>query len=341
MPEGRTVVVTGGSRGWGRASVLKFAEPGATIFVNYVSNDAMAESAVHEAESLGATAIAVKADMGTGEGVDTLFDVPMTQFMLDAMASITATSPIETVFNTHANGDHWFGNQLLAGAEIITTKATAEEMPHSGSHIMTDLRDLPGPTGDFAREIFGPFDWSDLVLTLPTRTFEGQLTLDIGGTEVQLIQVGPAHTLGDAIAYVPSASVLYTGDMLFIGGTPVVWEGPIQNWIDACELMVNLGAEIIVPGHGPVTDASGVRGVQHYLEYVKEQATALFHQGVPPLEAAKKIPLDEFASWNEGGRIVQNVLNVYYELDPSMERVGRDVIFANIAALEGHPALPC
>jgi cyclase len=105
--------------------------------------------------------------------------------------------------------------------------------------------------------------------------------------------------------------------------------------------MIGLGAEIIVPGHGPVTDETGVRGVQHYLEYVKEQSIALYRQGIPPLEAAKRIPLDEFASWNEGGRIVQNVLNVYYELDPTIEHVTRDVVFANIAALEGHPALPC
>lgn len=285
------------------------------------------------------------AGLVTGNGasllVDTLFDVPMTRSMLDAMAPITAEAPITTVFNTHANGDHWFGNQLLAGAEIITTKATAEEMPHSGSHIMTSLRDLPGPTGDFAREIFGPFDWSDLVLTLPTRTFEGRTTVDVGGISVELIQVGPAHTLGDALAYVPSAGVLYTGDMLFIGGTPIVWEGPIGNWIDACDLMLGLDADVIVPGHGPVTDETGVKAVKQYLEYVREQATAKFHAGVPPLEAARQIPLDDYADWNEGGRIVQNVLNVYYELDPGLEPVGRDVVFANIAALEGHPAAPC
>lgn len=273
--------------------------------------------------------------------VDTLFDVPMTRRMLDAMAGVTADKPIRTVFNTHANGDHWFGNQLLAGAEIITTEATAQEMPHSGSHIMTSLRELDGPTGDFAREIFGPFDWSDLELTLPTRTFEGRLTIDVGGTEVQLIQIGPAHTLGDAMAFVPSAGVLYTGDLLFIGGTPIVWEGPVQNWIDGCQLMLDLGADIVVPGHGPVTDHTGVRQVKHYLEYVQEQATELFKAGVPPLEAARRIPLDEFAGWNEHGRIVQNVLNVYYELDPAMDRVGRDVVFANIAELEGYPPVPC
>jgi len=60
--------------------------------------------------------------------VDTLFDQVLTRQMLDAMEPVTATRPIDTVVNTHANGDHCYGNGLLEGAEIVTTEAAAREM---------------------------------------------------------------------------------------------------------------------------------------------------------------------------------------------------------------------
>ena len=81
-----------------------------------------------------------------------------------------------------------------------------------------------------------------------------QLDADVGGRRVELIELGPAHTAGDAIAYVPDADAVFTGDILFIEGTPIVWAGPVSNWIAACDLIIDLGARTIVPGHGPVTD---------------------------------------------------------------------------------------
>ena len=59
--------------------------------------------------------------------VDTLFDLPLTRAMLDSMDAITATRPIRTLVNTHANGDHCYGNQLVEGAEIVATEGCFEE----------------------------------------------------------------------------------------------------------------------------------------------------------------------------------------------------------------------
>jgi cyclase len=274
--------------------------------------------------------------VGDGEAmlVDTLFDVPMTRAMLGGMSAVTDEHPIRTVFNTHANGDHWYGNQLLADSDIITTEACAEEMHAEGGTTPAAMLDLPGRAGEFAREIFGPFDWSGLELTYPTTTFDREHTVDVGGVEVQLIRLGPAHTAGDGVAYVPSARTLYTGDLLFIGGTPIIWAGPLAGWLAACDAMSALDVEYVVPGHGPVTDKAGIAAVRHYLEYVDERARQLYAEGIPPEEAARRINLAEFASWNEGGRIIQNVLSVYYELDPTLTRWGRREIFEQIAELE-------
>lgn len=267
--------------------------------------------------------------------VDTLFDVPLTRNMLDGMGSVTRTHPITTLVNTHSNGDHWFGNQLLKDREIIAATAAAAEMPAAGPERLEALRQLPGPTGDFAREIFAPFDWSDFEPTLPNRTFEGRLHLDIGGVEVQLIELGPAHTAGDTIAYVPSAGTIFTGDLLFIGGTPIIWAGPLANWVKACDVMLELGADRIVPGHGPITDQSGIRAVRDYLTFVDEQARARHAAGMSADEAIADIALGEYADVAEHGRIAQNVLAVYYELEPQMEHVDVLTVFGKIAELEG------
>ncbi|MFZ9628853.1 MAG: MBL fold metallo-hydrolase, partial [Ilumatobacteraceae bacterium] len=60
--------------------------------------------------------------------VDTLFDLRLTATMLEAFAPSTRTAPIVTAVNTHANGDHCFGNELLGDVEIISSTATADEM---------------------------------------------------------------------------------------------------------------------------------------------------------------------------------------------------------------------
>src|SRR5205807_8631530 len=61
--------------------------------------------------------------------VDTLFDLRLTAAMLDAMHRATpAARDIGTVINTHANGDHCYGNALVAGSEIISSARCAEEM---------------------------------------------------------------------------------------------------------------------------------------------------------------------------------------------------------------------
>jgi len=275
----------------------------------------------------------------TGDGesllVDTLFDVPLTREMLEGLAGITDAAPIRTAVNTHANGDHWFGNELLADAEIIASAATVEEMIQNSPLRLQGLLEQPGAVGKFARHIFEPFDLTGVTATLPTRTFERALELTVGGTQVSLHNLGPAHTTGDTVVHVPHARTIYAGDLLFIGGTPITWAGPVSNWIKACEFMLSLDVDTFVPGHGPVTDQAGVRGVIDYLQFVASEATDRHSLGMSAEEAMRDIKLGRFADLDERGRLAQNVLAVYYELDPDLEHVDALEVFRRMADLEG------
>ena len=202
--------------------------------------------------------------MGDGVSllVDTLFDLKLTAEMLAAMQPVTRMAPIGTLVNTHANGDHCYGNELVEGAEIIASAATAHEMTEVPPAMLAALNHADGEVGALFRHFFGAFEFDGITVTMPTRTFEGRLDVDVAGRTVELIEVGPAHTRGDTIAYVPDARTVYTGDILFIGGTPIVWAGPLGNWVAACDLMLGMDIDVVVPGHGPLTDKSGIAAVR-------------------------------------------------------------------------------
>lgn len=266
--------------------------------------------------------------------VDTLFDLKLTAAMLESMAGCTRTAPIATVVNTHANGDHCYGNQLVAGAEIVASSAAAHEMVDVPPAMLAAMNRAPGEVGDLFRSFFGAFEFEGIELTVPTRTFDGRLDLEVGGRIIELIEVGPAHTAGDTLAYVPDAKTVYTGDILFIDGTPIVWAGPLSNWIAACDLMLGMEIDTVVPGHGPVTDKAGVIQVRDYLAFVEREATARHAAGMDAWEAARDIPLGEFRDWGEWGRLAVNVEAVYRSLDPG--RTAPDVVelFRRMASLE-------
>ena len=261
-------------------------------------------------------------DSGRSLLVDTLFDLRLTREMLAAMADATAAAAsIETLVNTHANGDHCYGNQLVSGATIIASQASAQEMEEVPPALMAEmLRNSAqlGPAGAFFERIFGAFEFEGITPTPPDETFEGELVRYVGDKEVHLIEVGPAHTRGDVLVHVPADEAVFTGDILFIDGTPIIWQGPVGNWIDACDRIIAMNPRIIVPGHGPLTDQAGVVGMRDYLVYIRDEARKRYAAGMPAAEAARDIALDDYSSWLDGERIVVNVHTLYREFgDPS------------------------
>jgi glyoxylase-like metal-dependent hydrolase (beta-lactamase superfamily II) len=271
--------------------------------------------------------------------VDTLFDLRITQAMLDAMADHTRSAPIGTVVNTHANGDHCFGNSLVGDAQVISSTATANELAEVPPSLLAALNADTGEVGELFRSFFGEFDFEGIELRLPDRTFDGRLDVEVGGRVVELIEVGPAHTAGDTLAVVRDAGVIYTGDILFMGGTPIVWAGPLSNWIAACDLMLGMDVDRVVPGHGPVTDKSGVSAVRDYLSFVEREAGARFDAGLDAFDAARDLASvigtkEEFSSLGEFGRIVVNVEAVYRQRDPSHQTPDVVEQFRRMAAIE-------
>lgn len=276
--------------------------------------------------------------------VDTLYDLPRTRAMLAAMAAGEPRAErIDILFNTHVNGDHCFGNQLLAGAEIVATEACAAEFAtETPPGVMQGLLMQAAAMGDlgaYFAEAFGRFDFAGIVLTPPTRTFEGELTLDLGGREAVLLEVGPCHTRGDAMLWVPDARTLFAGDILFVDGTPIMWDGPVANWIAACERIVSLGAETIVPGHGPVCGPEAVVAAKRYWEWLAVEARLRFDAGMEAPAAAAELMGGPYAHWGDPERIAVNVDALYREFRGQGEAADRVALFTQMAELKGGAGL--
>jgi 2-keto-4-pentenoate hydratase/2-oxohepta-3-ene-1,7-dioic acid hydratase in catechol pathway/glyoxylase-like metal-dependent hydrolase (beta-lactamase superfamily II) len=251
--------------------------------------------------------------------VDTLFDLALTREMLTAMKPITSSAPITDALITHSNGDHTHGNQLLdRSVRIIAAQGTADEIAHGMAPemlAMAQTANLGPVVTPYARDRFGHFDFSGIEVRNADRTFDRDLTIEVGGRRIDLLNLGPAHTAADSVVHVPDAGVLFGGDLLFIGCTPIVWAGPIANWVAACDAMIALDAPTVVPGHGPVTDPDGIRAVRGYLAHVAEQAEIAYRKGFSWAEAAETIDLGEYANWLDAERVVVNVYQRYRELD--------------------------
>jgi glyoxylase-like metal-dependent hydrolase (beta-lactamase superfamily II) len=261
--------------------------------------------------------------------VDTLMSVPLTRDMLDEFKRVPGGDHIDRLVNTHANPDHFFGNGLVADAEIIATSETKKDMAGFNPKMLAGLRAnhaTMGEAGEFLYETMGrKFDFSGVdEVTLPTTTFERQLSLQVGDKAIELTDLGPAHTTSDTIVWVPGDRVVFTGDLLFNEGHPIMWAGPVENWIAACRYIIALDPEVVVPGHGPITDTTAVANMQSYFEYMRDEARARFDAGMDFETAARDMSLGPFRGWSDPERTVANVFSLYRqwgaEFTPEQQR---------------------
>ena len=270
--------------------------------------------------------------------VDTLFDEDLTLEMLDSMKSAEpkGMKNIRALINSHSNGDHCNGNNCVDTDEVISSEATLEEMSHESPEMMAALlKQAPemGTLGKYFLECFGSFNFEGVTKRLPNTTFTGEIQRQVGDKIVELIEVGPAHTNGDILVHVPSDKVVFTGDILFIEGHPILWAGPVKNWINACDRIISMEVDFVVPGHGPVTDNRGVKAVRDYLAYIDTESRERFESGMSALEAAKEIDLDLFSTWGDGERIAVNVNSLYREYKGEEKREEITLLFQQMAEL--------
>ncbi|MGW7358472.1 MBL fold metallo-hydrolase [Streptomyces sp. NPDC054802] len=266
-------------------------------------------------------------------GSTLLVDTAATERRARALrAALLATgAPLpRTVVNTHHHGDHTYGNGVFEPeAVVVGHDACRRELLAAGRQLH-----LLWPRTDFG----------DIRITAPTVTYSDRMTVHVGDVEVRLVHPGGvAHTTGDTVVHLPRQGVVFTGDLIFQGGTPFVPMGSLSGSLRALGVLRALGAETVVPGHGPVTDPSAYDATERYLRFVAGLAEEGRAKGLTPLETARAADPGDFAGLRESERLVANLHRAYAELDglPEGSPLDAAAVFADMAVMNGGVPVAC
>jgi glyoxylase-like metal-dependent hydrolase (beta-lactamase superfamily II) len=246
--------------------------------------------------------------------------------MIDIFSKVWPAMP-RRVVNTHEDADHVWGNQLFEGAEIIAHRSVPERMkqvadPEESQKLLRwvgrfltrlVLKALHPGIMATGQQLLEDYNFDGIELVLPTTLFDARYELNLDGTEVHLIYVGPCHQVGDTIIHVPKERVVFAGDVLFRECTPVGWAGSYDKWFQCLDLLMQLDPQVIVPGHGPLCGIEGAREMKAYLQYVRDESKKCFDAGRTSLDAAKRIEFGPYGEWRAPARLYMNVERAYRE----------------------------
>ena len=245
------------------------------------------------------------ADGGQVLLVDTCATETRTRRFLAAVERATGGGTVRLAVNTHQHGDHSYGNSLLPAATVIV----------GHEHMREGLR--VDPVIDGCPPLWQPVpDWGAITRRLPDVTVRDRLTIHVGQRRVDVVHPGgPAHTTGDLVAWLPQERVLFAGDLVFNGLTPLVFMGSVAGAAGPLDGLAPLDPPPHVPAPAPPQHPAEITpvfdGIRRYLRLVQDTAAAGMRAGLTPLEAARACDLGEFAGWADAERIVPNLHRAY------------------------------
>lgn len=111
-------------------------------------------------------------------------------------------------------------------------------------------------------------------LTWPTIVFERELTLHLGSLEVKLMHIGPGHTKGDTIAWIPSQKICFSGDLVEYNAGVYTGDAQLEEWPTTLEVLRKMKPEKLVPGRGSAMTSAA--DCEKAIAYTQRWVTDLF-----------------------------------------------------------------
>jgi glyoxylase-like metal-dependent hydrolase (beta-lactamase superfamily II) len=212
----------------------------------------------------------------------------MAQDLIGKIRAIT-DKPIKYVTLSHYHAVRVLGASAYKAEQIIASRPTYELIIERGKE------DWQSEYERFPRL----FQNADSVpgLTWPTMVFEKQMTVYMGKLEVQLIQIGPGHTRGDTIAWLPGEGTLFSGDLVEYNAGIYTGDAQLEEWPATLDKLRALKPKALVPGRGPAlkTEADSTRAIDFTQNFVR-QLLACAKEGVKAGKDLKQVYIDTRAT---------------------------------------------
>lgn len=233
--------------------------------------------------------------------IDTCATEERTRLLLAAVETHRPApdSPL-TAAITHAHGDHANGAGLIArsGGTALATGSAASVIA-DGPHT------YPGA--------FACSTWGDITPPDSMSVVTGPARIEAGGGQVAdvLPVPGTAHTDGDLVVWLPRDGVLFTGDLLFDGVTPLSAQGSVRGWLSALDWLSGFEAGQLVPGHGSILRPAdgGIDAVAGYLRWLLDVGSA----DRPDFDDLYRQAAERWPRWSEPERHAANLVVAHAE----------------------------
>ena len=247
----------------------------------------------------------------TDEGV-LLFDTGSSTVIGQALRGSIATvtdKPVRWIVNSHAHGDHWLGNAAFEDTvkTIYATTTVTGLIENDGQRWVGNFNEMTkGITGNSR-------------IVKPTLTVDQRLELNLGGTQIVLMQSGGSHSPGDLMLWLPAQKVLITGDVVYSDRMPSTNAGDLNQWIETLEFLQSLNPEVVIPGHGNLTDKQGLIQLQSLFSALWQAVAKGIDEGMSDFEMLPQISqaLDSFKPMYPGleDKLRRDLSHVYLQVE--------------------------
>jgi glyoxylase-like metal-dependent hydrolase (beta-lactamase superfamily II) len=216
--------------------------------------------------------------------VDAQATPAMAKQVIERVRQIT-DKPIAYVVLSHYHAVRVLGASAYKAREILTSDATRDLIAERGQ------QDWDSEYGRFPRL----FRAAETIpgLTWPTITFPKELKVWLGKREVQLIHLGRGHTAGDIVAWVPDATVMFSGDLVEHRSACYCGDAHFKDWPATLDRLASFDPVALVPGRGDAL--IGKRNVREAIGLTREFLTTLFGAVTTSVENGRTLK-DTFAA---------------------------------------------
>jgi cyclase len=185
------------------------------------------------------------------------------RMILESIKKTTKGKPVRYLIITHAHGDHAGGARTFAAAGAIVLCQRKASAP------IANLLYHP---------LIGSGDPLALAHADPTlEQIDHMLWISDTTRAAQIDHLGPAHTAGDMLIYLPKEKILFSGDIAVNNAIPFLQSSDAdpENWIHVLDDVSRIPINRLVPGHGPIGSIAGVDLTRQYLEHALKVASEL------------------------------------------------------------------